>query len=96
MRPPRTWPPRVRWGVVMTGVHRDACPMLLGEAWNLRIAPPQSAQAAPPRPLLFLTRKAARTACAMKNAEYRGRTDSLAHWRFRPVRVRESWDIVGR
>ena len=48
----------------------------------------------PPRALLFMTRAAARAWCATEQARYATRQDSLRTWRFRPVRVIETIEVV--
>ena len=76
---------RLLWGVEFAGGRER---FLIGTAWMN--PPPRSAyKGEPTRPILFMTRKQAREWCRKKQADYVRRVDSLAKWRFRPVRVRE-------
>ena len=78
---------RILWGVEFV-YSRSGARFLCGTAWMK--PPPQSAyDGEPTRALLFVTRKQAREWCKNKQAGYANRSDSLAKWRFRPVRVRE-------
>lgn len=79
---------RKLWGVEFT---TDEPPILIGLSWrhelaNLRPYYPGE----PTRALLFTTRNEARKWCAAKNAEYAQRSDFVAQWRHRPVRVIET------
>lgn len=66
---------------------------LIGTAW-MNPRPKSQYKGEPTRPILFTTRKQAREWCKNKQAEYAGRTDFVAKWRFRPVRVREKvWKV---
>ena len=79
------------WNRLLCGVEfadRHKGRFLLGTAW---MNPPPKAQyeGEPTRPILFTSRKLAREWCKNKQAQYAGRTDFVAKWRFRPVRARE-------
>lgn len=87
----REWPSRTYWGVLFTGALRKDASSLIGEAWDSR--PRQTPDDCPSRPLLFTSRRAARAWCAAKHAHYAKRGDNCAEWRFRPVRVRERFEI---
>lgn len=84
------WRPRLSWGVSLE--NQGPARMMLGDAWDhatwdayRRIGwRPQVS-----RPLLFSSRAAARAWCKAKTAEWKD-----AGWIFRPVRVRETWEIV--
>jgi hypothetical protein len=77
---------RLLWGVEFVG--QRGKPMLIGTSW---MNPPPASHyiGEPTRPILFCTRAQAREWCNTKMREYAHRKDSLALWRFRPVRVRE-------
>lgn len=72
------------WAIKFTGAMDDP-PMLIGEGWHHNRD--SSYYGEPLRPLLFTTRKAARTWCKNQHAKYAGRTDCCAEWSFVPVRV---------
>ena len=77
---------RLLWGVEFVDTRGNR--LLCGTHWMN--PPPRSAyDGEPTRAILFVTRKQAREWCRNKQAEYTGRSDFLAKWRFRPVRVRE-------
>ena len=80
------------WGVEW--VAPPSAPMLIGALWTVS-EPGRGYIGEPTRPLLFTTRRHARQWCAEKMAQYAGRTDSLRHWTFRAVRVREIVGIIG-
>lgn len=82
-----TWD-RLLWGIEFTGGMPDDKPGLIGTTW-MRPAVAPSYMDEPTRPCLFYTRQKAREWCKAKMAEYSGREDCCARWRFRPVRVRE-------
>lgn len=73
------------WGVEWS--HKGET-MLIGQAWA-ELYPSRYA-GEPSRPLLFTTRAVCRARCAEKQASYSDRTDFVAKWRFRPIRVRET------
>lgn len=88
---------RALWAVYFTGasIHpQDNAPMLIFGSWHdaMRGGPRYNGE--PPRAVLFRTRAAARAWCAEQHAEYKGRRDCCAQWRFRPVRVRETVEPV--
>lgn len=89
--PVRVWPPRVFWGIAFSGAS-DVEPSMIGSTWHRGWS--QQDNAEPSRPMLFRSRKAAREWCADRHAEYSQRQDSLRFWRFRPIKVRESWECV--
>lgn len=74
------------WAVDFIGSVGDRL-SILGTGWSEPHPPSYSGE--PSRALLFTTRALARAWCRAKQATYAGRTDSLAAWRFRPIRVRE-------
>ena len=78
---------RLLWGVEFAD-STDRRLTILGTVW---MDPPPESQyeGEPTRPILFTTRKLAREWCKNKQAEYAGRKDFTAKWRFRPLRVRE-------
>jgi hypothetical protein len=88
---PRGWS-RQLWGVVLTSGDGDERPMLIGSLWHRAEFRGAQYSGEPPRALLFTTRQEARTWCTERQAEYAARpeTDPARHWRFRPVRVRET------
>lgn len=87
------WKPRKQWGVVLDGAG------LLGEGWGDRALVEALAKAhphGPTRPLLFVARRHARDWCAAQHAKYAAHPEGhiCRAWRFRPVRVQESWRIL--
>lgn len=84
---------RQLWGVEFSSSF-DPERLLLGEGWHDWRRPPSYA-GEPTGVLLFTTRRTARVWCESKAAEYAGRTDSCASWRFRPIRVRETVRPLG-
>ena len=89
------WLPRWRWGVVKVGTG------LLGERWGgpaLIEALAKVHPHGPTRPLLFVTRRHARAWCAAQHAKYAAYPEGhiCRAWRFRPVRVRESWTLAAQ
>lgn len=63
--------------------------MLLGSAWDGYVFGRSAYAGEPPMALLFQSRAQAREWCKKKRAQYSGRSDVCAQWRFKPVRVRE-------
>ncbi len=76
---------RLLWAIEFSSPRER--PMLIGRTWDYG---PKHHADEPSRALLFTTRRAARGWCAREHAQYAGRTDYCADWRFRPVRVRET------
>lgn len=77
---------RKLWAVEFTSSKHDN-KLLLGSLWHGHKLNPYPGE--PTHVLLFTTRKAAREWCKNKQAQFAGRNDCCAIWRFRPVRVRE-------
>ena len=84
---------RQLWGVQLSGAAGERL-TVLGTSWHE--AQRDHYPGEPTRPLLFTSRATARAWCLTKLAQYRGRTDSCAKWRFRPIQVRARVDEVGR
>jgi hypothetical protein len=87
---------RLLWGAVFIGasIHaEDNAPILLSDGW-LDTWPKPQYDGEPTRALVFMTRVQARAWCASQQAKYRKRSDCYAKWRFRPVRVRETVEVV--
>lgn len=80
---------RLLWGVEMRCASCRPDPIIIGEAWAQ--AYPRINE--PTRALLFTTRITARRWCRMKLTEY-AKNHSLADWKLRPVRVRETVEAV--
>lgn len=81
---------RLLWGVAFTGARKNNEPLLIGQHWDsVTLLRPAAYAGEPTHALLFYTRQQARAWCAAEHAQYAGRTDCCAKWRFRPVRVRE-------
>ena len=76
------------WGVEFRSGRTVDAPLLLGTAWNK--PRPGEYPGEPTRALLFVSRATARAWCKAKLAQYAGRTDSCALWRFQAIRVRET------
>jgi len=77
---------RLLWGIEFIDSRKEY--PLIGTVW-MRPPPKSQYEGEPTRPILFTTRKLAREWCKNKRAQYLGRLDFVAKWRFRPVRVRE-------
>ena len=77
---------RTFWGVKFTSSLDDS-PILLGSIWRVEKYSPFPDE--PTRPMLFRTRAAARKWCKEQMDKNSKRTDHLADWKFRPVKVRE-------
>src|SRR3990167_7699530 len=78
---------RTFWGVEFTSSLADENPLLLGSFWRKEKTIPYPDE--PTRPMLFCTRAAARKWCKEQMDKNSKRTDCLADWKFRPVKVRE-------
>ena len=63
-------------------------PILIGDTWHAVTAPKYAGE--PIRCLLFRTRKLAKAWCLMATRKHARHS----HWRFRPVRVRETIRVV--
>lgn len=88
---------RLFWGVLFTGgsQHKDDnAPFLLYGGWCDIVRRRQDYDAEPSRALLFRSRAAARRWCQARRDTYRDRTDCCRLWRFRPVRVRETVEVL--
>jgi hypothetical protein len=79
---------RKLWGIEFTGSMPGDRPAIIGRTWDKHIEPTYSGE--PSRALLFTTRQLAREWCHAKLAQFRGRKDFVARWKFRPVRVIET------
>jgi hypothetical protein len=95
---PKAWQAREQWGIAMQGGNRER-PSLIGEGWLGGSAAVSMAQVhphGPTRPLMFTTRRPAREFCAAQHEKYRQYSPGRVcqSWRFRPVRVRESWVVL--
>ena len=78
---------RLFWGVVLID-SKNSHLFLIGTVW-MNPPPKSQYEGEPTRPILFTSRQLAPHLCKNKQAEYVGRTDFVAKWRFRTVRVRE-------
>jgi len=88
------WLPASAWGVALASSNPlRVQSVLIGESWDHRRSLHPDA---PQRPLLFRTKVKALAFCATKHHEYRARPlgDICREWRFFPVRLRESWEVV--
>ena len=76
---------RLQWGVEFRSGKEK--PHLIGSlwAWHDAVTHPDE----PTRALLFCTRRYARQWCKETNAKWQ-QNPSIAHWRVKPVRVRET------
>ena len=79
---------RLAWGVRLD----DDVMSLLYEGWSGNWYRRYDGDVS--RPLLFASRRQARAWCAARHARYATRSDSLRDWRFRPVRARETVDVI--
>lgn len=77
------------WAVELTGGLPGDPPMLIGTTW-MRPAPKAQYEGEPQRAILFQTRQQAREWCRDKQAEYAGRKDYCADWKFKAVKVVET------
>ena len=84
----RSWD-RQLWGVRFTAGRHDDRPLMIGTRWNPDTRG-MGYEGEPTRVLLFTTRRIARAWCSARHAQYSGRHDNCARWRFTPVRVRET------
>lgn len=87
----RPWHSRLQWGVQFTNADGDT--ELLFSGWEHR-ARLSRYPGEPSRALLFTTRKTAAAWCQEKRKKFHDRTDHLKKWRFTPVRVRESFEVI--
>lgn len=85
---------RLLWGVLFTGADPRDAPMLLSEAWCPARRELPTLPGVPTRALLFCTRAQARDWCAAKQQEWHARRDFVRRWRVKPVRVRETVEVV--
>ncbi len=83
---------RKLWGVEFSGP--DIPPYLIDASWDENYPLHQMYFGEPSRALLFTKLMYALDWCRKQMAEYAGRTDDCAKWRFRPVQVRERVTIV--
>lgn len=86
-----------QWGVEFTNSRAEA--LLLGSLWDAgefaRWQRGDMRASEPTRALLFCRRAQAREWCAAKNAEWREHSDAIVKaWRVRPVRVRETVQVL--
>jgi len=77
---------RTFWGVQFTS-SLDHTPILLDSIWRTEKSIPFPDE--PTKPMLFCTRAAARKWCKEQMDKNSKRTDYLADWKFRPIKVRE-------
>lgn len=79
----------IHWGILFVPNFRDEPPTLIGRAW-LSPTMPKPYPEEPSRALLFKTRTQARAYCRRQHEKYK---DSCPHWKFKPVKVRETVKI---
>lgn len=91
----RAWD-RLLWGVELRSPRSE--PLLLGAGWDGVYRTRESYPGESTRALTFQTRKAALAWCRAKRANYSTHPvgDVCKAWRFVPVRVRETVQIVER
>lgn len=77
---------RKLWGVEFSSPGEK--PTIIGSLWH-REKREAVYPGEPTSALVFCTRRAAREFCKSRMAEYKGRSDFVALWRFRAVRVVE-------
>lgn len=92
MRQTKLWPDRVVWGVLFDGFKGEPTKMI-GGGWHPELRGARY-DGEPTRPLLFTSRRLARVWCQEQRAKYADRPDFVREWRFRPVRLRESWRLA--
>ena len=83
-----SWGKKLWWGVEFVNSFGDV--LLIGTAWDKRARETPSSD--PCRPLLFKTRALCREWCKNEN-DFVKHNMVTARWKFRPVRVAETFSI---